>query len=529
MKVSRFIGVLVVSCLATAFTACAGQGANPDGESIEQIETIEKSEEEHSEDVIVEEYKAVPYKLFPTSQGAWVGDVMPMSDGDSLQLYYLYDTDHNGPGYHPIHKFSTKNLYEYHDDGLVINYGSKSEDPDRAIGTGSVFLGQDGKYHCFYTGHNDSAPERGADKECVMHAVSTDNVNWTKIPEDTFYAEDNYSGDDFRDPFVFWNEEEQCYWLLISAREEKLGGVVAKYTSTDLSHWEIQEPLYAPGKQYMLECPDLFKMGDYYYLIYSWDCVTYYAMSDSINGPFTAPENNVLDGTGFCFYAAKTAELNGVRYLCGWIGRKSKEVDSGTYNWAGSMLIHQLVQKEDGRLGVKASDTWKEYFVKEKEVKVLDRYGNVEETENGYRLSADKKEVSLVNLGMRYPTMTLECSITVDGTGLAGFGFGKEQDYGKYTGLVLDAKRNCVHYEGCVLSRLAYVEPLVKTDFIFEPGQEYRIKLVVENEIVILYINDTKALSCRNYKSVDGADLTLFVSGMSCTYNDISIMVPEGN
>ena len=40
-----------------------------------------------------------------------------------------------------------------------------------------------------------------------MHAVSEDNVNWTKIPEDTFYAAENYSGDDFRDPFVFWNEK----------------------------------------------------------------------------------------------------------------------------------------------------------------------------------------------------------------------------------------------------------------------------------------------------------------------------------
>ena len=61
-------------------------------------------------------------------------------------------------------------------------------------------------------------------------------------------------------------------------------------------------------QQYMLECPDLFRMGDKYYLTYSWDCVTYYAMSDSMNGPFTAPPDNVLDGNGFIFYAAKTAE-----------------------------------------------------------------------------------------------------------------------------------------------------------------------------------------------------------------------------
>ena len=96
--------------------------------------------------------------------------------------------------------------------------------------------------------------------------------------------------------------------------------------------------------------------------------VTYYAMSDSIYGPFETPEDNILDGTGFCFYAAKTAEFQGTRYLCGY----------------------------------------------------------------------------------------------------AGFAFGQGDEYGKYAGLVLDAKNNSIHYEGCVLSRIPYVEPVISTDFAFE-------------------------------------------------------------
>ncbi|MDE6167920.1 MAG: glycoside hydrolase family 32, partial [Acetatifactor sp.] len=250
---------------------------------------------EESEAGNVENYEGVPYRLYPTSENAWVGDVMPMADENGLQLYYLYDTDHNGVGYHPIYKFSTSNFYEYQDDGLVILYGSSAEEPDLAIGTGSVLKAQDGRYHCFYTGHNDTFPDKGLDKECVMHAVSEDNISWTKIPEDTFYAAEHYSGDDFRDPFVFWNEDEQCYWLLIAAHDEKLGGIVARYTSTDLSKWTLCDPLYAPEKQYMLEWPDLFRMGDYYYLFYSWDRVTYYAMSNSIYGPFAEPADNILD------------------------------------------------------------------------------------------------------------------------------------------------------------------------------------------------------------------------------------------
>lgn len=523
-KKKQFLMISSLLCLVMAVSACTRQGETPSNTQ----ETTKVSEKEtiKKEQIAMEEYKKVPYKLYPTSKDAWVGDVMPMSDGETLQLYYLYDTDHNGPAYHPIHKFSTENFYEYSDDGLVINYGTHPEDPDYAIGTGSVLIGQDGKYHCFYTGHNDNAPERGADKECVMHAVSDDNITWTKIPEDTFYVEDHYSSDDFRDPFVFWNEEEEQYWLLIAAREETLGGVVAKYTSKDLSTWELCEPLFAPKKQYMLECPDLFKMGDYYYLFYSWDCVTYYAMSDSIYGPFVEPENNILDGTGFCFYAAKTAELKGNRYLCGWVGRKETPEDGGNYNWAGSMLIHQLVQKEDGRLGVKAPDTLDSYFVQEKEL-MVNCSDNVEQRDGSYKLSAPKDDIAIVDLGMREPTMILDCKVTFDEKGTAGFAFGIGEKYERYVGLVLDAKRNCIHYEGCILSRIPYVVPGISTDFAFELGKEYNVKLVVENEIVVLYINDEKALSNRIYKSIDGANIALFTNGTTCTFTDVIKRVPE--
>ncbi len=150
-----------------------------------------------------EPYTAVDYNLYPAPQDAYVGDTMPfVTDDGTLELYYLYDTDHNGMGYHPVYKYSTKDLCSYEDHGKVLDFGQLS-DPDPAIGTGSVMQDQDGLYHLFYTGHNDTG-NGGKGKECVMHATSTDRENWVKIPEDTFYSPDNYSKDDFRDPEVFW-------------------------------------------------------------------------------------------------------------------------------------------------------------------------------------------------------------------------------------------------------------------------------------------------------------------------------------
>ncbi len=472
-----------------------------------------------------EPYEPVAYSLYPAPENAYVGDTMPfVTDDNTLEFYYLYDTDHNGQGYHPIYKYSTKNLYEYKDHGMVLNFGLMS-DPDPAIGTGSVMQDKNGLYHLFYTGHNDVG-NGGKGKECVMHATSTDRENWTKIPEDTFFSPDNYSKDDFRDPEVFWVDEENCYWLLIAARENTRGGVVAKYTSSDLKNWEFEGPLYAPMAQYMLECPDLFKMGDKYYLTYSWDCVTYYAVGDSMNGPFSAPADNVLDGNNFIFYAAKTAELNGTRYLCGWLGRAGLTDDSGVYQWAGNMLNHQLVLKEDGKLGVRSPETFAEYFTAEKEFKAVKKEGNVKIKGNEITVTA-KDSYALADMGTRVPTMILECDVKLDPEGRAGFAFGGSENQSAWTGLCLNAKENLLHYEGTELADLNKYDAEAFTKFDFSAADTHHIRLVCENEIVILYVDDTKALSSRIRRSIDGAHIGVFCDQGSAVFSNITMKIPQ--
>ena len=349
----------------------------------------------HSGGAVIEDepYEAVDYNLYPSPEGGYVGDVMPfVTDDGTLEIYYLCETDTNGQGYHPIWKYSTKDLCSYKDHGMVLNYGTGA-DPDPALGTGSVMQDQEGLYHLFYTGHNDNG-NGGKGKECVMHASSTDRENWVKDEEPVFFAPEGYSKDDFRDPEVFWVERDQCYWLLIAGREETLGGVVVKYTSKDLKNWEFVGPFFAPMAQYMLECPDLFNIGNKWYLTYSWDCVTYYAMSDSMDGPFVPARDNVLDGqgltegNGFVFYAAKTAQFNGKTYLCGWHGRAGLVGDSGIYQWAGNVMNHELVQLADGRLGVKAPEVFDTYFTADKPFKIAAKEGNAKVDGNSVALSA---------------------------------------------------------------------------------------------------------------------------------------------
>ncbi len=52
------------------------------------------------------------------------------------------------------------------------------------------------------------------------------------------------------------------------------------------------------------------------------------------------------------------------------------------------------------------------------------------------------------------------------------------------------------------------------------------MKLVMENEIVVLYIDDTKALSNRIYKSVDGANWGIFANDTDAVFRDIIVKSP---
>ena len=531
--------------LSLLLTACGGAGSAPAqttgqdaaaqaaaGEAGAGEAGAGESEEVFKPAIPDEPYEAVDYSLYPSPEGGYVGDVMPyVTDEGELELYYLYDTDVNGQGYHPIYKYSTQDLSGYEDHGMVLDYG-KMSDPDPALGTGSVMQDPSGLYHLFYTGHNDTG-NGGKGKECVMHATSTDRENWEKDENVLFFAPEGYSKDDFRDPEVFWVDKDQCYWLLIAANENTLGGVVLKYTSRDLKNWEFIGPIFAPLKQYMCECPDLFQIGDYWYLTYSWDCVTYYAMSDSIDGPFVDPRDNILDGkgmtdgNGFIFYAGKTAEIDGITYLCGWLGRAGVSSDSGIYQWAGNVMNHQLVQHEDGTLGVKAPELYENFFTADKPFKAEMAIGEGKISGNNISLTAEKGSYSVADMGTRPASMTLECDVTIDEDGCAGFAFGGSEKDSTYTALCLDAKQNLLHYEGYEIADLDTMEPQALTKFDFSQGGVHHVKLVCENEIVVLYVDDIKALSSRITHSIDGAHIGVFSNGCGASFENITMKLSE--
>ena len=171
-------------------------------------------------------------QLFYTPQHARVGDVIPYYEDGKFHLFYLKN-------WNPYFGSDRKDGWHLLNTKDMVHYG-----PETAIGilggTGSV-IKADGIYHLYYC-----VFEQNPQRQYVCHATSSDLDSWTKHEEETFGPDETiYLPTDWRDPYVFWNEEENCWWMLLCAQSQgKTGrrGCVGLCKSADLHHWECCEP-----------------------------------------------------------------------------------------------------------------------------------------------------------------------------------------------------------------------------------------------------------------------------------------------
>lgn len=287
---------------------------------------------------------------------SWVGDVMPVERGDELWLFYLNElrqTPKPGTSWSLVR---TSDLVTFADDGVALAHGDEA-DVDFNAYTGSVVTGTDGVHHLFYTAQNPRRLDaNGLPLQLIAHATSTDDMRtWIKQPEHTFGAPAGYETADFRDPFVFHDPESSVWRMLVAARHDRgpsrRRGVIAQFTSEDLVDWKLAAPFWDPGRFVMHECPEVFRIGDWWYLVYSEFSdafVTRYRMARSLAGPWLAPDRDTIDGRAF--YAAKSALLNGRRIFAGWIATREGDVDDGAWQWAGTLSLLEATQHPDGSL-----------------------------------------------------------------------------------------------------------------------------------------------------------------------------------
>ena len=460
-----------------------------------------------------------------------MGDVMPFYDNGVMNIYHLQDSG-SSPFYHPISRLTTTDFIHYTDEGVAIDY-AKGQDAikshDAALGTGSFIKDNNGLYHCFYTGHAASTEDVEPDiLEVVRHATSTDQKNWVKEEDYKLVgnSEKRWLNNDFRDPYVYYDSYDECYYMLVTTRDEVDGtetGVIKYYSATTLDasadDWEYKGIFYNnPEGTYNMECPSIVEWNGYFYLAFSEqgdNRVTHYLYKDSHDGEWKKFERDSIDAGGF--YAGRLEKAGNKLFAFAWCARLSGGV-AGGFDWGGNLVTHELVQKEDGELCAVIPENYKDFFSHEIEYKTVKG-----EKVSGFEFDGEKFSAhGTEKLSQNVTRMSLTIQANGD-KGDFGLSFGLDGEYNNRLGSAIIAfeleKGRITCYNG-VSSILRYGAPLTSVAFDFEKDKSYSADVIIDGEVLTVYLNSEVALTAR-ITDMKGANLAFYSNGAKAKIQDI--------
>lgn len=467
----------------------------------------------------------------PTAPAA-LADVIPFFWNGEFHLFYLKDyrdRPAHGEGT-PWFHIVTTDFLQYEDRGEAIPRGEAGSQ-DQWIFTGCV-IEHAGTFHIFYTGHQDHYAHTPKPVECVMHATSPDLNTWTKDPTFRLFAptESGYEKNDWRDPFVFWNDEAKEFWMLLAARRTtgpaRERGCLALLASPDLASWTVKDPFWQPGLFYTHECPDVFQENGTWYLwssVFSGATHTNVRFADSLAGPWRRPADEVLDGRPW--YAAKTASDGEHRYGFGWLPSRDGEKDSGHWQWGGELVVHEISPRDGapGSLDATLPASIRTAFTQPQTVTTEVRSGNWTSDTGAQTTDATGGHATLF-LGALPDECLIETTVTYeDATSTPDFGLRLRWNEAadSYYELRFEPALSRIVFDGWPQTFTGNVI-LSQRPYPFRPGEELKIQLLLDGTCAVLYCNG-RALSCRLYKQ-DSATLGLFAREGSVTFKEFKVL-----
>lgn len=462
-----------------------------------------------------------PVSSYDESLAISMGDVMPFYDNGVMNIYHLQ----NSRGtlslfYHPISRITTTDYVNYTDCGVALNFEENSLSPDAALGTGSFIKDRDGNYHCFYTGHNDNGQEEGLKyNEVIRHAKSTDNQKtWVKDEDFNLYGYEN----DFRDPYVYYDGDEEIYNMLVTTRDYG-AGVIKRYSSASLDatwdKWQDRGIFFRnDGGDYNMECPSYIEYNGYYYLAYSEqgeNRVTHYRYKTEKDGDWKRFERDSIDASGF--YAGRLEKADDKLYAFAWCANLSAG-SSGDFDWGGNLVTHEIKQLSTGELCAVMVSNVKDAFSTE----VKYGYVNGGEVESA---SFDKgfSAYCVEKLGTNITRINFSFSVE-DFSGDCGITFGLDGKYDNRLGsaaVAFDTKNSRLVCYNDISSIVRYGNPLAEVPFAFCKGRSYNVDIIIEGEILTVYLDDTVCLTAR-FPDMQRRCFAFYSNGNAANFKEIT-------
>ena len=479
-----------------------------------------------------------PVSTMDDSLPVAMGDVMPFYDDGVMNIYHLRDSKGtNSIFYHPIARITTTDFIHYTDEGIALDFEEKITSIDAALGTGSFIKGSDGTYHCFYTGHNgmkEKNPDTNEDEfvtgfkhaEVVRHATSTDQKTWVKDEDFNLVGWE----DDFRDPYVYYDGVDGCYYMLITTRDSG-AAVIKRYFAKSLdansddspeneNGWRFKDNFFTNDEgSYNMECPSFIELNGFYYLAYSEqgdNRVTHYRYKTSHDGEWQKFERDSIDASGF--YAGRLEKAGDKLYAFAWCARLSGG-SSGGFDWGGNLVTHELVQDATtGELSAVMPQNYKQFFSTQVFYKTVDGRNLDEVSFDGTKFAA----VGLEKLSTNVTRISLTIDIKGD-KGNFGLSFGLDGDYNNRLGsavIAFDLDGNRLTCYNGVSSILRYGAPLASVAFGFEQSKSYNVDVIIDGEIITVYLNGAVALTSR-ITDMDESNFAFYSNGAQAKIRDV--------
>jgi beta-fructofuranosidase len=468
------------------------------------------------------------YQIFYKQANDITGDPMPYYNEQEKMFYSFFLSTVSGKS--GVCLVKTNSFASFGSLSNSIQIGSAGS-WDTGIGTGSC-IKNGAQYTFFYTGFSNHSPS-----SVVLKAVSSDMQTWTKAPSFRIEAPNGYERNEFRDPCVYFDDTRNKYVMLVGGRKSGKA-VIVRFQSDDLNDWQQIEDIAVVGsnpQQFQLEsdteiteCPDIFKMGNKWYLVFSRinrdeHRKTFYRIADNPDGPWRICGDRTQNQhhetfDGLWLYAAKTASDGAKRYLSGWASLgQERQQSNGELTWGGCLVTHEIVQQADGKLYPKILDAVDSKFTKSAEYKDIKRAGTVSGSGDSFTLS-NGKVVFNRNTSSVKIEMSIDASQASKNFGIAFGAYEEQQDtYDIKFDLTADNR-----YGLSALFMYRGSKELNFTPLIVPQNRIFKVKIIIEKSLCAMYINGNAVFTNR-ISNMEQNPWMIFADEGTVKFSDIKI------
>ena len=206
-----------------------------------------------------------------------------------------------------------------------------------SICTGS-WIEKDGREYLYYTVRRANGLPA-----IISRSVSDDGYHFTKDKDFGFTLSEKFNGPVARDPKVIKDDNGLYHMFLTTVLVKENLGCLAHYISSDLESWqEAEKPIYVHENSDHPECPDYFKYGDKYHLVFSIRGRARYLVSDKPFEDFKMIDDTLIPCAGVpkCAIWEDKLIFTGFKPIDGYAGTMTFK--SATANENGKLIFEDL-------------------------------------------------------------------------------------------------------------------------------------------------------------------------------------------